>query len=271
MALPSATRMRALPGEQMVCPTAEQAARRLAKRLIDHLRQRLNLVSTVHLALSGGSSATLLGSALAETEPLPASAWSRIHVWMVDERCVSDNDPRLNFNLVRDALLAGVPLPAANLHPMPVLEADGAARYESDLRAALAERPELKDRRLDAVVLGMGADGHTASLFPKSPALDESHHLVVLNDGERVIPPRPRMTMTYPLLNRACWIALLVAGASKKPALERALTNPQDFHDLPITGIVPAPGCRLLWCLDQDAAPTGLVATGDMGTTPVST
>jgi 6-phosphogluconolactonase len=253
----------------MVCPTAEQAARRLAKRLIDHLRQRLNLVSTVHLALSGGSSATLLGSALAETEPLPASAWSRIHVWMVDERCVSDGDPRLNFNLVRDALLARTPLPAANLHPMPVLEAKGAARYEADLRAALAERLAEEDRRLDAVVLGMGTDGHTASLFPESPALDETQRLVVLNDGDRVVPP-PRMTMTYPLLNRAYWIALLVTGANKKPALERVLTNPLDFHALPITGIVPAPGSKLLWCLDQDAAPPGLEATGDMATTPVS-
>jgi len=270
MASSSATRMHALPGEQIVCPTAEQAARRLAERLTDHLRRRLNLVSAVHLALSGGSSTTLLASAHAEAEPLPASAWSRIHVWMVDERCVSDDDPRLNFNLVRDALLAGTPLPSANLHPMPVLEAHGAARYEADLRAALAERPSVEDRRLDAVVLGMGADGHTASLFPESPALDEDQRLVVLNDGDRVMPPRPRMTMTYPLLNRACWIALLVTGASKRPALERVLTTPRDFHALPITGIVPAPGSRLLWCLDQAAAPTGLWATGDMDTTTVS-
>ena len=262
--------MHGLRGEQRVCPTPEEAARVLAARLSAHLGQRLAGFSTVHWALSGGSSAKLLGPALAVEGFLSASQWSRMHVWMVDERCVSDDDPRLNFNLVRDALLAGTPLPSANLHPMPVLEAHGAARYEADLRAALAERPSVEDRRLDAVVLGMGADGHTASLFPESPALDEDQRLVVLNDGDRVMPPRPRMTMTYPLLNRACWIALLVTGASKRPALERVLTTPRDFHALPITGIVPAPGSRLLWCLDQAAAPTGLWATGDMDTTTVS-
>jgi 6-phosphogluconolactonase len=125
---------------------------------------------------------------------------------------------------------------------MPVLAADGAARYEADLRAALAERRDLEDRRLDAVVLGMGADGHTASLFPGSPALDEQQRLVVLNDGDRVDAPRPRMTMTYPLLNRARLIALLVTGASKKPALERALAGLLDFHDLPCPRNPPSAG-----------------------------
>jgi 6-phosphogluconolactonase/glucosamine-6-phosphate isomerase/deaminase len=146
-----------------------------------------------------------------------------------------------------------------------VLQSDGAKRYESDLQAALDARPESDDRRLDAVVLGMGADGHTASLFPESPALDEHKHLIVLNDGDRVLPPRPRMTMTYALLNRAYLIALLVTGESKKPALERAASGNLDFHALPVTGIIPAPGSRLLWCLDQDAAPAA-----DRSTTPMS-
>jgi len=254
----SAKRARALPAEQIVCPTAEASAQTLAARLTAHLRQRLELVSAVHLALSGGSSTTLLGSALATEGHLTALEWSRVHVWMVDERCVPDDDPKLNFNLVRNTLLARVPLPLANLHPMPVLADDGAARYEADLRAALAERTEPDDGRLDAVVLGMGPDGHTASLFPASPALDETRRLVVLNDGAHVAPPRPRMTMTFPILNRSHLIALLVTGASKKPALAQALANPHDLHTLPVTGIVPAPGSKQLWCLDHDAAPAGL-------------
>jgi len=251
--------MPGLPGEQSVCPTAEEAARVLATRLAAHLGQRLTEVSTVHLALSGGSAAKLLGAALTAQSVLTASQWSRIHVWMVDERCVAPDDSRLNFNLVRDALLAL--LPSANLHPMPVLQADGAERYEADLQAALEARPESKDRpgdrRLDAVVLGMGADGHTASLFPGSPALDERKRLIVLNDGDSVVPPRPRMTMTYPLLNRAYLIALLVTGESKKAALERAASGSFDLHTLPVAGIVAAPGSHLLWCLDRNAASTG--------------
>ncbi len=242
-----------LRGEPIVSASADQAGRQLAARLADHLRQRLAVVESAHLALSGGSSATLLGSALAELAPLSASEWSRIHVWMVDERCVAPDDPRLNANLIRDAVAASIALPAANLHPMLVLQTDGAARYEAELRAALAERPD-DDRRLDAVVLGMGPDGHTASLFPESAALDERERWVTLNDGERVTPPRPRMTMTYPLLNDAHWIALLVTGASKRSALKQAAQRPLDFHALPVVGVVPTADSHLLWFLDREAA-----------------
>jgi 6-phosphogluconolactonase len=257
--------MHRLRGELVIRPNTEEAASIFATRLAAHLGQRLAMVSTAHLALSGGSSAKLLGAALGAETALTPSQWSRIHVWMVDERCVPADDPRLNFNLVRNVLLARTPLPSANLHPMPVLQPDGAAHYEASLQAALDARPGSDDRRLDAVVLGMGTDGHTASLFPESPALDECKRLVVLNDGDRVLPPRPRMTMTFALLNRAYLIGLLVTGESKKPALERAASGNFDFHASPVSGIIPAPGSRLLWCLDQDAAP----AT-DRGATPMS-
>jgi 6-phosphogluconolactonase len=248
--------MRGLRGEKIVSPSAEQAARVLATRLAEHLRQRLAVVAAVHLALSGGSSTTLLGSALTTGSSLAALDWSRVHVWMVDERCVPADDPRLNYNLVRDAVATRVPLPGANVHPMPVQEADGAERYEAELCAALAVRPDANDRRLDAVVLGMGPDGHTASLFPGSPALDEREHLIVFNDGDSVTLPRPRMTMTYPLLNHALFIALLVTGTSKRSALQLAAANPLDFHARPVAGVVPAPDSKLLWFLDPDAAPS---------------
>ena len=243
-------------GELQVSATAEEAARALAGRLVAHLGQRLSQVATAHLALSGGSSATLLGAALAREGKLSALEWSRIRVWMVDERCVPASDPRLNFNLLKDVVLGNVPLPATNLHPMPVENPDGAACYEADLRAAFMARTDANDRRLDAVVLGMGPDGHTASLFPNSPALAEQERLVVLNDGDQVLPPRPRMTMTFPLLNRAHLIALLVTGAAKKPALARAWgVDAPLVHAVPVVGIVPAPDSSLVWYLDQEAVP----------------
>jgi 6-phosphogluconolactonase len=262
--------LRGLRGERIVSPSAEAAAQLLAVRLADHLRQRLTLVRAAHLALSGGSSTKLLASALITESSLAALDWSRIHVWLVDERCVPADDPRLNANLVREALVAHLPLPAINFHPMPVQESQGAAHYEAELRAAFADRPVAEDRQLDAVVLGMGADGHTASLFPNSPALEEHDRLIALNDGDRVTVPRPRMTMTYPLINGARFIALLVTGASKRAALGRVASSPFDFRTLPVTGIGPAPGASLLWCLDRDAASAAHQTPGDTSPTTLS-
>jgi 6-phosphogluconolactonase len=243
-----------LRGEQVVSPTPEEASRRLAQELVQHLKQRFTSVPHVHLALSGGSSAKLLCAEFAGGAELSRADWVRIHIWMVDERCVGADDPRLNFTLLREALIEKVPLPATNVHPMPVLQADGAARYERELREAFAARTHAKDRRLDAVVLGMGPDGHTASLFPATPALDERERLIVLNDGERVIEPRPRMTMTYPLLTHAYFIALLVTGESKQEALRAVAANPDDFHSRPVAGVIPAADARMIWYLDQAAA-----------------
>jgi len=246
-----------LRGEHFVCATAEACAARLATLLGEHLRQRLAGLACVHVALSGGSSGELLCTRLAQTEDIRPEEWPRIHLWMVDERRVGGGDTRLNFRWLRDGLAPQVPLPPQNLHPMPVMQAHGDAQYEGELRAALADRPEANGRSLDAVVLGMGADGHTASLFPETPALEEQERWIVFNDGPRVAPPRPRLTMTYPLLNAARFIALLVTGAGKQAALRRAAEQRESRRTLPVAGIAPPTDVRLVWFIDQAAVPTG--------------
>ena len=242
-----------LSDRQVVCATAEEAAARLAAAVLAALRLRLATAARVDLALSGGSSGKLVAAALAGGEA-GAEEWARIHVWMVDERCVEADDPRLNFASIRSALVGSGAIPAENLHPMPVLFPDGAERYERELRAALAERPP-GERRLDAIVLGMGPDGHTASLFPGSPALDERERWVVWNDGDAVTPPRPRMTMTFPFLNRAGFIALFVTGDSKRAALRRLAEGREDYRTLPVAGVAGAAETRPVWFLDQAALP----------------
>jgi 6-phosphogluconolactonase len=248
-------RLAGLRGELVACPTAEECAGSLAKALAAHLEQRMASAARVHLALSGGSSGKLLCAALARTTALGAAEWARIHLWMVDERGVPMDDPRSNFGMLCDALVPHVPLPAGNLHPMPVLQPDGAERYQAELREALAERREESEHCLDAVVLGMGADGHTASLFPGTRALDEAERAIVFNDGVKVAPPRPRMTMTYPLLNRARFIAILVTGAGKQETLHKLAEHPDDFRALPVAGVIPAASSRLVWFLDMAAMP----------------
>jgi len=252
---PALSRIPGLRGEQVTSDTAAQAATRLARTVASHLRRRLAALTEVHLALSGGSSARLLSAALAAEPLLSDAEWAAVQVWLVDERCVADEDPRSNARLLRELLWPGLPLPAGHLHPMPVLQADGAPCYERELVAALGARIQAEERRLDAVILGMGPDGHTAGLFPETPALDEGERLVVVNDGERVAPPRPRMTMTYPIINSAAFIGLLVTGAEKRPALAAVAANPQDFHNRPVAGVVPGAASSMVWFLDRAALP----------------
>jgi 6-phosphogluconolactonase len=243
-----------LPGTYDLRPTAEEAAGALAELLVEHLQTRLAAVETVHLALSGGSAAKLLGPALKEKNRLSNQEWSHVHLWLVDERCVADDDPHLNFALIRDGVAAPLSIPIANLHAMPVLRKTGDREYERAITLALSGRSPA-DRRFDAVVLGMGPDGHTASLFPQSPALDETERWVVFNDGERVVPPRPRMTLTYPALSSAHLIVLLVTGAAKRAALAKTAARTSEFHLWPVAGLSPPGDARLLWFVDRAALP----------------
>jgi len=240
--------LRGLRGRLVIEVSPEAVAKRLVDDLVRTLHQRIREAGTVHLALSGGTSPQGLYQLLATDARHTASDWARTHLWLVDERCVPDDDPRLNFAMIRSVLVDKVPLPPAQVHPMPVDLADGDRRYQEDLRRALA------GGRLDAAVLGMGPDGHTASLFPYSPALDERQAWVRFNDGERVLQPRPRLTLTYPVLCAARFLAVLVTGASKHAALLAAAQAPDDLHTRPIVGIRPAEDSKLVWYLDRAAA-----------------
>jgi 6-phosphogluconolactonase len=176
--------------------------------------------------------------------------WKQTHIWVVDERRVPPTDERSNYRMIRETLLDHIPTRSRLLHPMPVLDDNAPAAYEQELRS------HLPDGRLDMVMLGMGDDAHTASLFPQSPAVEVSDRWVAANHGPRVKPPE-RLTMTYPLLNAARFLAVLVTGAAKAGAVRRV-----DEHlrrqgpaprELPVTGIQPDSG-RLCWYLDAAAA-----------------
>src|SRR5690606_40064 len=140
-----------------------------------------------HLALSGGSTPEPFYMRLVTDPRYRAIPWEQTHLWIVDERRVPERDDRSNFKMIREALADHVPLRSRQRHPMPVLEADPAARYEAELRRVVD--PDARVPRLDFVVLGMGDDAHTASLFPHSPALEETQKLVAVNAGEYVTPP----------------------------------------------------------------------------------
>ncbi len=209
-----------------------------------------------HLALSGGSTPFPFYEQLMTDPKFRSFPWVRTHLWIVDERRVPFDHPQSNWRQISEILADHSGIPSEHLHPMMATEPNAAQQYEQALVDAFAARPR-GEGRLDFVLLGMGDNGHTASLFPKTAVLDERVRLVGECDGPTVTPP-PRITMTYPLINAARRIAVLVVGPSKASMIERVATGFDDFHELPIKGITPQGDAsqrgELVWYLDRAAA-----------------
>ena len=233
---------------------------------LDAVRQR----QVFHLALSGGSTPDRFYQRLVTDPRFRPIPWQDTHLWIVDERRVPDDHEECNFHMIRQTLVDHVPIRQRCVHPMPVLDEDPATRYEAELRRAFAGQTAAHDiPQLDFILLGMGDDAHTASLFPRSQAIDESKNLVAVNQGPHVTPP-DRVTMTYPLLNAARQLVVLVTGQDKTDTLRRVdqqlRQSGPDPGLMPITGINPqaipagggegtSGGGQLTWYLDPQAAP----------------
>ncbi len=191
------------------------------------------------LVLAGGGTPRPVYRHLAATRKVPEFPWERIEFYFGDERRVPPGDAESNFHMAEEALFSSAPVPPGNIHRMEGEDPDAeaaAARYEAVLPA-----------RLDVVLLGMGADGHTASLFPHSPALNETIRRVVPVRGPK--PPVDRLTVTPAALTGARNLVVLVTGADKAPTVAEALKGPRDPLRLPIQ--FAAEG---LWILDEAAA-----------------
>ncbi|MDX2115639.1 MAG: 6-phosphogluconolactonase [Planctomycetota bacterium] len=228
----------------------------LGAELLIHAYNCVRSFGDFHLALSGGSTPMPFYRRLMSDPVFRDLPWKRTHLWLVDERRVGPDDERCNWTHIADYLLEPSDIPVSQAHPMRQLEPDADALYEAELREALSWRERGQDR-LDFVLLGMGGDAHTASLFPGSRAVSERERLVVINSGAGVTPP-DRVTMTYPLLNSARFVAVLVTGKGKEGALRRvseaARAGRADAEALPITGVRPLGDGVIRWYLDHDAA-----------------
>ena len=221
-----------MAGDRIVRPDAEAVARGAA----DAIAQAVSASEgEFHLALAGGTTPKRTYELLAG---LPV-AWERVHLWFGDERCVPPDHVDSNYAMVRAALLGRAPVAASHVHRMRAEDPDrdAAARdYERDLPA-----------RLDLLLLGLGPDGHTASLFPGSATLREAVRRVVAVVGPK--PPPERLTITPPVIATARRVVVLATGAEKAAAVRLALTDDCDPWDCP---------ARLLrdaeWHLDRAAA-----------------
>lgn len=205
------------------------------------------------VALSGGSTPRTLYQLLAAPPYRDQVDWSRTFVFWGDERCVPPDHPDSNYRMAREALLFHVPIPTSQVFRMPGEMADpaaAAALYEQSVRRAFALAPG-EWPRFDLVLLGLGPDGHTASLFPHTSALGVTDRLVVANRVEKL--GTTRITLTAPVINSAAVVVFLVAGADKAEPLAAVLEGPRRPDDLPAQLIAPAHG-ELLWLVDRAAA-----------------
>src|SRR6266481_337084 len=205
------------------------------------------------VALSGGNTPRGAYEVIAERQKDTSSQlpWDRIFIFWGDERHVPPDHPDSNYRMAREALLSRVPIPAQNVHRVRAeLDAAEAAQdYERQLQIHFRLKPD-ELPRFDLIMLGLGDDGHTASLFPGSAALGETQHLFVANWVEKF--RQYRLTLTLPVPDHAGEVLFLVSGGSKAPVVKEILT-PQAEQKYPAQRVQPKAG-SLLWFLDQDAA-----------------
>jgi 6-phosphogluconolactonase len=228
-----------------VLPDLESLIERSLAITLDNIHEAISKRGLCTIALSGGGTPKPLYEAIAQQQ-LP---WDKIHVFWGDERYVPPDHPESNQLMARTTWLNKVPIPAKNIHPMLASEADPAVAA-SKCEQELLEFFQLSPGKLpvfDLILLGIGDDGHTASLFPHTPALKVSDRAVTIGNKDG----QPRITFTYTLINQARCVMFLVAGASKREALAKIFAPVADSSTYPSRLIQPQG--QLLWLLDRAA------------------
>lgn len=239
-------------GAVRVFEDPEALARGAAEELARRAEAAVRDANRFTLALSGGHTPLALYGLLADVYG-PRFPWDRIHLFWGDERDVPPDDEASNFGTLRREMLNRMSRRPASVHPIPTTGQDAAAvawTYERELVNFFGLAPG-EPPRFDVVLLGLGGDGHTASLFPGTVALTEQKRLVVANWVEEL--SSHRITLTLPVLNAARAVLFLVAGEAKAEILRRVLQGPHDREALPAQLVRPDDG-DLFWLVDRAAA-----------------
>lgn len=237
-----------------VVATASDLFHAAAEEFVRAGRAAISAQGRFTVALSGGSTPKALYCLLATN--YAAFDWTHTFLFFGDERHVPPNHPGSNYRMVNESLLTKIAIPPENVFRVPAENSDAAAAasdYEAQLRRFFDLQPGAFPR-FDLILLGMGPDGHTASLFPDSPALDEHSRLVVANWVAKF--NTHRITFTFPVLNRAAEVMFMASGADKADMLRQVLEGKFEGKPtplLPAQTVQPSDG-RLLWMLDEPAA-----------------
>lgn len=233
-----------------VLPDVDQLAQAAAERFIEAAAEAVRERNEFRVALAGGSTPRDTYQRLAAADLAPLVSWRNVQFFWGDERCVAPHHPDSNFRMARDTLLDKVPVPQSNLHRIQgeLKPQEAAQTYAEELRTVFNSR---RRPHFDLVLLGMGADGHTASLFPGSPALNELRRWVVAVFASQL--DAWRVTLTPPLLNAARQVIFLVAGTAKAARVKEVLHGERDPRRLPAQLVRPKHG-SVIWMMDQAAA-----------------
>ena len=234
-----------------VCPTVDEVTRDAAKLFAASVSSAVSARGQARVAISGGSTPKAVFELLAR-DYADKISWGHVQLFWVDERCVPPADKESNFGMTKQAMLDKVPLPAANVHRMEgeLDPQEAASRYEAEIRNTLrlegAETPAF-----DLMLLGLGPDGHTASLFPHTEGLHELARICLANH----VPQKDtwRLTLTWPVITQGREVVFLIEGEEKAGVLKTVFTGAYEPEQYPAQLIRPANG-RLTLLLDQAVA-----------------
>lgn len=239
-------------GEIRILTTPQELFASAAEEVLHLADDAVNSRGRFTIALSGGSTPRSLFHLLA-TNAKSSLPWDRMFFFWSDERHVPPTDPDSNYRMADEALLSKVPVPPANVLRIQAENPDAAAAaeaYEQTLRKFFQVSADAVPK-FDLILLGMGPDGHTASLFPGTAGLGEKSHLVIANWVEKL--KTHRLSFTLPLINAARCVAFLVSGTDKAPALKAVLESDASGEQYPSKLVQPKDG-KLIWFLDRAAA-----------------
>ena len=247
----------------LVHPDKQALGASVAALFITKIIDVLDEQGRADIAISGGSVSTLVLAAIGQSQAKQSVDWSKVHVWWVDERWVPEGDADRNITGTQTDFLDHVSIPTENVHPMAPSDAgitidQAAEQYESELLAAAPDSAETP--RFDITLLGVGPDGHTASLFPEFPQLRITDRKVVSVDDSPK-PPAQRLTLTYPVINASQRVWVILSGAEKASVLGLALAGAA-VDEVPVGGVQGRK--RTVFFVDQDAArdvPENLIAS----------
>ncbi len=245
--------------EIVMLPDAAALTEAATRFFVEAVRSAIAQRGWSAVALSGGSTPRALYRRLAQPPVCEEIKWHRVHLFWGDERAVPPDHPESNYRMAKETLLDHLPIPPANVHRiLSERGADAAAeQYETELRQVFGVTPG-EVPVFDLILLGIGADGHTASLFPHTAALAVRDRLVVANEVPQI--GTTRITFTAPLVQAAALVIVLATGPDKADAVARAIEGPKDVEETPAQLLRCAQG-RVVWLLDR-AAGSRLASAG---------